>query len=176
MHRVLELATKTPLGFVGVLQRFFGVFLCRDILRNADRAHQDALRIMVLLGLLANPSHLALDNDPMLNIIGSALKGRGPLRIHKRKIFWMDTPEKGFVGHRRSRRDPEQPVSLVGPAQFVPVHVQAPASDVGHALGAVEIGLPFGERLFHRPPRADVTHETLPPAIGENFGVDFDRK
>ena len=71
-----------------------------------------------------------------------------PPPIHDLPIFRMDAVEERLIGHGRSLGDAENPIVFVGPAQFIPPHVQPPASGLGHGLSTVQIGPVLEKFLF----------------------------
>jgi len=159
----LELAVELP-------QLFLDLFPIGDVLGGAEAAEEPAVLIKLQFGALADPSDGVADEDAVLDVVGCAIQRGAPGAVHREAVFRVHALKELVVGQLSAHRDAEHPVDLVGPLKFVPAGGEAPATDVGDGLGAIEILLALAQRLLRAPAFRDVAQHaaTDPILLSEN--------
>jgi hypothetical protein len=84
-----------------------------NVLRGAKGAQKGAVRCKLQLGLLPRPLDLAADQEPLLDVVGRALRRRLRHPVHVVAIVRVHDGDKGLEGHRGPLRHAEDPVRLL---------------------------------------------------------------
>ncbi len=114
----------------------------------------------------SNPFRFVVNNDAVLNVVGSACDSSLPASIDVLLVLGMDSGKEAFIGQWRLRRDPEHAEGLGRPDERIAVHIEPPATGAGHGLRAVQILPAFPQRPLHLDTGGNVLAENQDSADG----------